>query len=148
MRWNKDREGHAGRGFAAGVLVNTLHAAVRSIHGNSFECHDFTAPAPLRRQNGNNPKMAASTSGLVLAHGRAIQAALGLDFATWVAIASISAGDRQSYGSSPSSLRRDLIPLISDGLTPDSITEDTNAANPGAAEPLSMKSSGWMKSRP
>src|SRR6266436_6052849 len=76
------------------------------------------------------------------------QAALAFDVATWVAIASISAGDRQSYGSSPSSLRRDLIPFISDGLTPDSITEDTNAANPGAAQPPSVKSSGWMKSRP
>src|ERR1035437_9362036 len=70
------------------------------------------------------------------------------DFATWVAIASISAGDRQSYGSSPNSLRRERMPAMSSGLTPDSITDDTNAANPGAAEPASWNSSGWMKSRP
>jgi hypothetical protein len=64
-----------------------------------------------------------------------VQAALAFD--TCVAIASIRAGDRQSNGSRPSSLRRDLIPPIASGLTPDSITEDTNAANPGAAEPAS-----------
>ena len=29
------------------------------------------------------------------------------------------------------------MPDISDALTPDSITDDTNAANPGAAEPAS-----------
>ncbi len=34
------------------------------------------------------------------------------------------------------------MPGISSGLTPDSITEDTKAANPGAAEPLSVNSSG------
>src|ERR1700722_1290873 len=99
-------------------------------------------------KNGRKHQRAASATELMLTQGQPIQAALALAFATWVAIASISAGDRQSYGSSPSSLRRDLIPLISDGLTPDSITEDTNAANPGAAEPPSVKSSGWMKSRP
>src|SRR5258708_5223901 len=65
-----------------------------------------------------------------------------LDFATCIAIASISAGAKQSKGSSPSSFRRDRILSISDGLTSDSITEDTNAANPGAADPLSANSSG------
>jgi hypothetical protein len=39
---------------------------------------------------------AANATMPVLAQGKPIQAALALDFATWVAIASISGGDRQS----------------------------------------------------
>ena len=66
-----------------------------------------------------------------LGSSESVRRQAALAFATWVAIASISAGERQSYGSSPSSLRRDRMPSISDGLTPDSITEDTNAAKPG-----------------
>src|SRR5258706_6798414 len=85
---------------------------------------------------------------LELTRGPQIQAALAFDFATCVAIASIRAGDRQSYGSSPSSLRRARIPVISEGSTPDSMTEDTKAANVGAAQPPSSNSSGCMKSRP
>ena len=44
-----------------------------------------------------------------------LQAALALAFATWLEIASIKGGDRQSYGSSPSSFSRALIPSISPG---------------------------------
>ena len=41
------------------------------------------------------------------------------------------------------------IPFISLRAAPDSITDETNAANPGAAQPLpSWNNSGWMKSRP
>src|SRR4029077_16400966 len=34
------------------------------------------------------------------------------------------------------------------GLTPDSIMDETKAANSGGAQPSSAKSSGWMKSSP
>ena len=51
-------------------------------------------------------------------------------FAVCVAIASINAGDKQSYGSNFNSLSLALIALMSAGLAPDSMIEDTNAANP------------------
>src|ERR1700689_3936801 len=35
-----------------------------------------------------------------------------------------------------------------DGFAPDSMIDDTNAANPGAAQPLCGDSSVWMKSNP
>src|SRR4029077_17363306 len=69
-------------------------------------------------------------------------------FAVCVAIASISAGERQSYGSRPSSFSLALTALMSSGLAPDSIIEETNAANPGGAQPSSDDSSVWMKSNP
>src|SRR4051812_6051931 len=107
--------------------------------------------SPLRRRRSSGEKRitalpAAVATGRARVRGVDAQAAAALlDLATCAAMASISGGERQSYGSSPSSLRRDLIPSISDGSTPDSSTEDTNAAKPGAAEPDSWNSSGWMK---
>jgi hypothetical protein len=69
-------------------------------------------------------------------------------FATWVAIASISAGERQSYGSSLSSFSRERIAGIWSGGVPDSMMEETNAANSGADQPRSFESSVWTKSKP
>src|SRR5882724_11783820 len=37
---------------------------------------------------------------------------------------------------------------MSPGLVPDSMTEETKAANSGGAQPASLKSSGWTKSNP
>src|SRR6202012_4434070 len=56
MRRDKDRESHAGPGFAACVLIDPLYPAVRSILGNGFEGHDFTLRRPQRRQNGKSSK--------------------------------------------------------------------------------------------
>ena len=56
-------------------------------------------------------------------------------FATWVAMASISAGDRQSYGSSRNSFKRLRTADISLGGVPDSMMAETNAANSGGAQP-------------
>jgi hypothetical protein len=50
-------------------------------------------------------------------------------FATWVAMASISAGDRQSYGSSRNSFKRLRTADILLGGVPDSMMEEKNAAN-------------------
>src|ERR1019366_7844597 len=148
MRRDIDRKGHAGPSFAACVLVDPLHPAMRSIEGNCFDRHDIRAPPPRRSKIGNGsgsgPKLVAADNTVT----SLVDHAAFFDFATRVAIASIRAGDRQSNGSSPNSLRCERMPAMSSGLTPDSITEDTNAANPGAAEPASWNSSGWMKSRP
>jgi hypothetical protein len=48
-------------------------------------------------------------------------------FARWVEIASISAGERQSYGSNPNSFSRARTAGISLGGVPDSMIEETNA---------------------
>src|SRR5688572_31474999 len=61
---------------------------------------------------------------------------------------SISGGERQSYGSSPSSFNRPLTAPIWLGFAPDSMIEDTNAAKVGAAQPFSFESSVWIKSNP
>jgi hypothetical protein len=65
-----------------------------------------------------------------------------LDLAACVAIASINGGERQSYGGNRSSLNLALTLDISDGGAPDSMIDDTNAANSGAAHPLSLLNSG------
>ena len=65
-----------------------------------------------------------------------------------VAIASISGGDRQSYGARPSAVSRLRMRAMRSGLTPESITDDTKAANSGGAQPVSWNSSGWTKSKP
>src|ERR1700733_2458700 len=98
MRRDIDRKGHAGAGFAAGMFVHTLHAAMRSIQGNGFDRHGFTSPAPRRRQDCIwSIGMAAPPTdhrqwGLI----QSLPDQAALDFATWVAIASISGGFRQS----------------------------------------------------
>ena len=69
-------------------------------------------------------------------------------FATWVAIASISAGERQSYGSSRSSFSRERTAGIWSGGVPELMMEETNAANSGADQPRSFESSVWTKSKP
>src|SRR5690242_19583815 len=40
------------------------------------------------------------------------------------------------------------MPFIFAGWTPASMMEETNAAKPGGAQPLSRNFSGWMKDRP
>jgi len=57
-------------------------------------------------------------------------------------------GDRQSYGSRPISRRRPRTWPIFSGLNPDSMIDETNAANPGADQPFCGESSVWTKSRP
>src|SRR6516165_8259221 len=69
-------------------------------------------------------------------------------FATWVEIASISAGERQSYGSNPNSFSRARTAGISLGGVPDSMIEETNAANSAGDHPRSFESSVWTKSNP
>ena len=69
-------------------------------------------------------------------------------FATWVEIASISTGERQSYGSNPNSFNRARTAGISLGGVPDSMIEETNAANSGGDHPRSVESSVWTKSKP
>ena len=61
--------------------------------------------------------------------------------AVCVAIASINGGDKQSYGASPSATRLALTALIFLGFAPDSIIDDTKAANSGGAQPASFESS-------
>src|SRR5580698_8297864 len=61
---------------------------------------------------------------------------------------SIRSGDSASYGSSFSSLRRARIAFMSSGLVPVSMTDETNAANPGGAQPLLSKRSACTKVRP
>ena len=58
-----------------------------------------------------------------------------LAFAVCVAIKSMSCGDRQSYGSRPScfSLAR-IAPMLA-GSVPDSMMDETNAANSGGDHP-------------
>jgi len=60
-------------------------------------------------------------------------------FATWVEIASISAGERQSYASNPNSFSRARTAGISLGGVPDSMIEETNAANQGVTIPARLK---------
>jgi hypothetical protein len=62
-------------------------------------------------------------------------------FATWLEIASISAGERQSYGSNPNPFNRARTAGISLGGVPDSMIEETNAANSGGDHPCSFESS-------
>ena len=64
-----------------------------------------------------------------------------LALAVWVAIASINGGDKQSYGSSFSSLSRARTAPMFAGFAPDSMIEETNAANSGGAQPASDESS-------
>src|SRR4051794_26831884 len=101
---------------------------------------------PRRHRAGEAPSRQEGTLQLIRLVRCGPQAAFA--FATCVAIASIKAGDRQSYGSSPSSFSRARISPICSGFTPDSMTEETKAAKPGAAEPCSWNSSGWTKSSP
>src|SRR4029079_94613 len=65
-----------------------------------------------------------------------------------VAIASISGGDRQSYGSSLSSLSRLRTAPMFLGSAADSLIEETNAPNSGGAQPGSDESSVCTKSSP
>jgi hypothetical protein len=70
-------------------------------------------------------------------------------FAVCVAIASIRGGDKQSYGSSFNSISRARTTPISSGFAaPDSMIDETNAANSGAAQPLSFDNSTCTKSSP
>src|SRR6266545_33481 len=71
-----------------------------------------------------------------------------LAFAACVAIRSMSGGDRQSYGSRPSSLILALTAPMLAGSAPDSIMDETKAANSGGDQPCSGDSSVWMKSTP
>lgn len=58
-----------------------------------------------------------------------------------VASASISGGDKTSYGSKPTSLNLALTASIPLGSKPCSIMLDTNAANCGSCHPFSLDSS-------
>src|SRR5262245_18043113 len=98
-----------------------LHGAVPSMHGSGV------SPVPAARAQARSTPEA---------------------FAACVAIASINAGDRQSYGSSFSSLSRERTAPMFSGLSPDSMMDDTNAANSGADQPDSRESSVWTKSKP
>jgi len=69
-------------------------------------------------------------------------------FPTYVAMASISGGDRASYGSSTTDLNFERTPSISFGSKPCSMIEETKAANCGSCHPFSSDSSTWMKSSP
>src|SRR4029079_1951469 len=63
--------------------------------------------------------------------------------AVCVAIASIRAGDRQSYGSSLSSLiLLRTAPMLA-GSAPDSMIDETKAANCAGCQPCSFESSVW-----
>src|SRR2546421_6588751 len=79
---------------------------------------------------------------------RAQAASVPFCLAVCVAIRSIRAGDRQSYGSSRNSLRRARTSPMRAGGEPDSMIEETNAANSGADHPLSFDSSVCTKSKP
>ena len=65
-----------------------------------------------------------------------------------VAIRSMIGGDRQSYGSSPIAFSRLRTAPMLAGFAPDSMIDDTNAANSGGDQPCSGDSSVWMKSSP
>src|ERR1700712_4206875 len=69
-------------------------------------------------------------------------------FAAFVAKASISGGERQSYGVRPSSVRRPRTAPMLSGDAPDSMIDETNAAKVGAAQPVSFERSVCTKSRP
>src|SRR5437667_12697582 len=69
-------------------------------------------------------------------------------FAACVAIKSMSGGERQSYGSSPISLSLALTAPMFAGLAPDSMIDETNAANSGGDQPCCGDNSVWMKSTP
>ena len=64
-------------------------------------------------------------------------------FAMCVAMASISGGDRQWSGSSLSSLNLSRTAPVSAGFAPDSMMDDTKAANSGGAQPASFDRSVW-----
>jgi len=78
------------------------------------------------------PREAASRLAF---QGRYARATTPFAFAACVAMASMSAGDRQSYGSRPSSFNLALTAPMLAGLAPDSMMEETKAANSGGAQP-------------
>src|ERR1700730_13300478 len=104
----------------------------------------YTISAALRRVPPRSSRQSQDARGTNMPAG-AVSGGLQADqaastpfaLAVCVAIASISAGLRQLYGSSLSSFRRARTAPIWSGLVPDSMIDDTNAANSGGAQPLS-----------
>src|ERR1700694_3572286 len=74
MRRDINRKGHVRSGLPAGVLVNTLHAAVRSIKGDGFDRHDLRFPRGLRFATSNVSLFGSSLSS---------SAAISVRFVNW-----------------------------------------------------------------
>src|SRR5512133_68665 len=96
---------------------------------------------PVWRTKRPRPRAAARARRL---HAGSLPDAL----ATWVEIASISAGDSASYGSRPSSFSLALTAPMLAGSAPDSMMDETKAANSGGDQPSWSDSSVWIKSSP
>src|SRR6185437_4848913 len=162
LRRKKQAKAHGASRFFRGMRIDRLHAAeaealadrlVRRFGHASSNAHRPGSPARSKGQAWA-PRM--MRPGMLSDCGRAARSARRLHalnctpfaFAACVAIRSMIGGDRQSYGSSPISFSRLLTAPMFAGLAPDSMIDETNAANSGGDQPRSGDSSVWMKSSP
>src|SRR2546430_7665582 len=104
-----------------------------------------THPAPARVRGARRRFTSEQPADGLAAWAQA--ASVPFCLAVCVAIRSMRAGDRQSYGSSRNSLDRKSTSPMRAGGKPESMIEETNAANSGADQPLSFDSSVCTKSK-